>query len=249
MKRKKEIKAMPKNRGKEERDVSFASINRELALIKHLYKKANQWGIIDRNPVPGVKMFPEKMRERYLKKYEINALLKACEGSKNKSLKLIVTTAIYTGGRINEILNIKVNDIDFSNSNINLPHTKTGDNHKLRMSENLKSEMRKYLKGHKHEYLFCKGDGTPYNDIRKSFKSALKDAGIEDFRFHDLRHTYASQLTMMGVDSRTIQELGRWKTPSMLMRYSHLSPEHMQSAVNTLDNLIPNKHETSTFLI
>jgi len=115
-----------------------------------------------------------------------------------------------------------------------------------RVSENLKSEIKKYLKGHKHEYLFCKDDGRPFNDIRKSFKSALKDAGIKEFRFHDLRHTFASQLTMMGVDSRTIQELGRWKTPSMLMRYAQLSPEHMQSAVNTLDDLLKDRDSDVT---
>jgi integrase len=208
-----------------------------------------KWHKIDKNPVLGVKMFPERRRERYLNGGEIAALLDACEYSKNKSLKLIVKTAIYTGGRLREILSIKVQDIDFRISKINVPHTKTGENGKLTMSTNLKEEIQEYLKGHKHEYLFCKDDGTPFNDIRDSFNGALKAAGIKNCRFHDLRHTFASHLTMKGVDSRTIQELGRWKTPSMLMRYAHLSPEHMQSAVNTLNDLFQNKHETSTFLI
>jgi integrase len=250
--RKAEIKAMKKNRGKIERDVSFASINREIALLKHLYSKAIEWRIVDKNPVKCIKMLSEKRRERYLKNDEINALLEACETNKNKCLKVIIMTAIGTGGRLNEILNIKVKDVDFRNSKINLEHTKTGENGKLTMSEHLKEVLIDHLKNNNNfnnEYLFCKSNGEPFKDIKTAFKNALKQAGIKDFRFHDLRHTFASHLAMNGVEGRTLQEMGRWKTPGMVMRYAHLSTEHMKKAANSLDNLFKNKLDLSNNLI
>ena len=68
----------------------------------------------------------------------------------------------------------------------------------------------------------------------KIFPAAVADAEIDDFRFHDLRHTFASRLAMENVDLLTIRDLGGWKTLSMVQRYSHLSPGHRQSAIERL---------------
>lgn len=83
-------------------------------------------------------------------------------------------------------------------------------------------------------YVFCREDGKSYRDIRKSFFIALKKAGIINFRFHDLRHTFASQLAMSGVDLNTIRELMGHKTLRMTLRYSHLSLNHKKRAVDVL---------------
>jgi integrase len=248
-KRKKEIQAMKKNRGKDDRDISFASINRELALLKHFYTMAIKWHKIDKNPVLGIKMFPEKKRGRYLTEYEIERLLKACEKSKNPMLKNIVITALNTGGRLREVLYLKVKDIDFNIPMIYFEHTKNGGRGEVPMNDYLKDTLREHLKDHQHEYLFCNVDGRPFDRITVSFKNALKVAGIKDFRFHDLRHTFASQLAMNGIEGRTLQELGRWKSPEMASRYIHLSPLHKMNAINTIGVLFKNKHETSTKVI
>lgn len=70
--------------------------------------------------------------------------------------------------------------------------------------------------------------------MRKSFSTALKKSGIKDFRFHDLRYTYASHLVMMGVDIKTVQELMGHKSIEMTLRYSHLSSDHKRKAVDLL---------------
>jgi len=80
--------------------------------------------------------------------------------------------------------------------------------------------------------------GKPLTDIRLSFKAACRKAGIEDFRFHDLRHTFASHLVMNGVDLTTVKELLGHKTLAMTLRYSHLSQGHKKRAVETVGAIL-----------
>ena len=70
--------------------------------------------------------------------------------------------------------------------------------------------------------------------LRRVFDKAVKEAGLTPFRFHDLRHTFASRLAMQGANDRTIMALGGWKSPAMLSRYAHLSPTHLWQAVEGL---------------
>jgi len=83
-------------------------------------------------------------------------------------------------------------------------------------------------------YVFCHKDGKPYLNVRKSFDTALAKCDIIGFHFHDLRHTFASQLVMMGVDLKTVQELMGHKSIEMTLRYSHLSQPHKKAAVDDL---------------
>jgi len=83
-------------------------------------------------------------------------------------------------------------------------------------------------------WVFCKKNGERYGNVRKAFEGAKKRAGIVDFRFHDLRHTFASHLVMAGVDLKTVQELLGHKSFEMTLRYAHLSPEHKKRALDVL---------------
>lgn len=86
----------------------------------------------------------------------------------------------------------------------------------------------------KDSYVFSNKNGDPYRDVRTIFETVLKKSGIMGFRFHDLRHTFASHLVMLGVDLKTVQELMGHKTIEMTLRYAHLSPAHKRSAVESL---------------
>ena len=76
--------------------------------------------------------------------------------------------------------------------------------------------------------VFCNRNGTPYKSFRSAFEKAVRKAGLADFTFHDLRHTFASRLVMSGVDLPTVKELLGHKDISMTLRYTHLSTDHKQ---------------------
>ena len=83
--------------------------------------------------------------------------------------------------------------------------------------------------------VFCSPEGKYLHNFERHWRPAVRAIAIPDFRFHDLRHTFASRLAMTpNVDLYTIQRAGGWKTPSMVMRYAHLSPDHIRAAVERL---------------
>jgi len=167
-----------------------------------------------------------------LEKEEIARLVSVCEGN----LAAIVTLALHTGMRRGEILSLKWRDIDFSRKIITLLKTKSGERREIPMDEIIYETFLTLPKHKASPYVFCYKDGKPIRDIRGSFQKAMEDAGIKDFRFHDLRHTFASQLVMMGIDLKTVQELLGHKTFEMTLRYAHLSPNHKRAAIDHFCN-------------
>ena len=167
---------------------------------------------------------------RFLEKEEIVKLL----ASANKTLKPIVIVALNTGMRLGEILGIKWRDIDIKRGIIHLYNTKNGEKREIPINEQVKTAFIRTRKHPQSEYVFCKSDGSQLRDIRTSFFTALRKSGIKDFRFHDLRHSFASHLVMSGIDLNTVRELLGHKSLRMTIRYSHLSPDHKKRAVDVL---------------
>lgn len=221
--------------------VEPASVNREIACLRHMCNKAVEWSYGKKNPVTGVKLLKEPPgRIRYLETAEIAKLLKAVDGLKRGSgryLRPIVVLALNTGLRKNEILQLKWKDIDIKEKKIIVRRTKNNEIRTVPINDTLYGELVKIARHLESEYVFCDKSGIPYGNVRKSFESALSTAKIEDFHFHDLRHTFASHLVMKGCDLRTVQQLMGHKDIKMTMRYSHLSKAHLQEAVSKLDSL------------
>ncbi|HHT9126695.1 MAG TPA: tyrosine-type recombinase/integrase [Candidatus Brocadiia bacterium] len=221
--------------------VAPATVNRELACIKHMYTKAIEWGYVKLNPGKGVKVLKEPPgRLRYLKPDEVEALLKECPGY----IRPIVLTALNTGMRKSEILHLRWAEVDLENRKITVTNTKNNEVRVIPINQTLLRELSALPQNPKSGYVFTNGHGRPFVDIKKGFASALKRAGIEDFRLHDLRHTFGSHLVMQGVDLRTVQQVMGHKEIKMTMRYSHLSPEYVQEAMERLDNVwTPHGHQ------
>ena len=213
--------------------VTPATVNREISCMKHMFTKAVQWGYLSDNPIMSVKRFKEPpARVRYLADGEIDKLLSCC----NEHLKSIVITALNTGMRKGEILNLQWSDVDMKNRIITLRKTKNNETRTIPINDWLLDELKSTGQQINDQYVFCHENGKPYDDIKTGFKGAVRRAGIKNFRFHDLRHTFASRLVMAGVDIRTVQELMGHKDTKMTMKYSHLSDAHLREAVKRLGN-------------
>ncbi len=224
------------------KEVSPAATNRALTLLKSMFNRAIEWEKFDTvNPVTRVKFFREDNHKlRYLEKEEIKRLINNCEDS----LRSIIIVALNTGMRKAELFNLKWHDIDFNNGVIHLLRTKNGEKREIPMNEAVKTAMVITRKNPDSAYVFSTKRGNPYTDIRKPFARSLKRAGIENFRFHDLRHTFASQLAMAGVDLNTIRELMGHKSTRMTIRYAHLSANHKTHAVDLLGRCMDTTMDT-----
>lgn len=217
-------------------EVAPATVNRQLACLKSLFNKAIAWNkFTGTNPVKSVKLFKENnQRLRFLERDEIAKLLSVC----NKTLRTIVIVALNTGMRRGEVLGLKWRDLDVKRGVIYLHNTKNGERRELPINEQVKTALIRVRKHPQSEYIFYKQDGSPIGDIKKSFLTAIRKSGIKDFRFHDLRHSFASHLVMSGADLNTVRELLGHKSLQMTLRYSHLSPNHKQRAVDILGRRI-----------
>ncbi|MFC1866582.1 tyrosine-type recombinase/integrase [Thermodesulfobacteriota bacterium] len=214
-----------------------ASINREMATLRHIFSKAVEWDMIERNPFDKGKSLLFKLsnqRIRYLMEEEITLLLDECEPKKH--LYRIVMCAINTGMRRGEILTLKWDQI--RNGFIYLEKTKTKNKREIPINDDLALLFKEIRKEQEFtsQYVFTYNSRT-IQRVERAFKGALKRAGIEDFHFHDLRHTFASHVIMRGGSLKDVQELLGHKTMTMTLRYSHLSQEHKKKAVNLLNGL------------
>lgn len=210
-----------------------ATLNRELSLLKHVYTKAIEWGKCKENPAKKVKKLKgEVKRVRFLMPDEVQKLLSNCVDH----LKLIVTVAVHTGMRKGELFGLKWEQVNFEQGIITLCDTKNGERRDIPMDETVRTT----LKGieRKSEHVFCHEEGGAFVRMQRSFEAAVKKSGIEDFRFHDLRHTFASNMVMAGEDLNTVRELLGHKDLTMTLRYAHLSPNHKTRAIKVLDRIM-----------
>lgn len=212
-----------------------ATINRELGCLRHMFNMAIKWKKAQVNPVREVRFLKEpKEKDRILTEEEEAKLLEAVRtGHKAKHLEPIIITALNTGMRKGEILNLKWSNVDFKNGVIIVEGTKNGEIRKIPMNQKLTQTLEGAKKVSKGDYAFSE-NGKPYLDVKTGWWTALERAGVENFTFHGLRHTFGSRLGMAGVDIKTIAELMGHKDIKMTMRYSHPTPEHKRKAVEML---------------
>jgi integrase len=211
------------------KSVAPATVNRELACLKHMFTKAIQWQMATFNPVKQVRMLKEhNQRLRYLTNDEVQRLL----AQLSPHIKPVVICALHTGMRRGEILNLKWDDVDLKQRLLFIRDSKNGEKREIPLCDALAGVIRDLPRG--SDYVFCLGDGRRMLRAREGFETAVKRAGILNFTFHDLRHTFASHLAMSGVDLLTLKELLGHKSINMTLRYAHLNPDHKRKAVELL---------------
>ena len=222
---------------------SPSTVNRYMAIFsKALSVASKEWEWMDNNPMQKVRKLKESRgRDRCLSFTEKESLLKACRASTNPYLYHIVNVALLTGMRYGEIVNLKWGDICFDNRHATLQETKNGDCRVIPLTDEIIQVLHTCpTYGDLPEELVFKSRRllpTKYGiSIRKSFASALKEAGINNFVFHLLRHTAASDLANEGATEGDLQEIFGWKTKRMASVYCHRSLERKRSLLEKLGN-------------
>ena len=223
--------------------IAPATINKEVQVLKHIVKKAGEWGKIRTNQIADVKPLKTPPgRVRYLQPEQIPKLVKACP----PWLRPIVLIDMNTGLRRGEILGLQKGNIDGKNRLIIIEKTKNNERKALPMNQIVYEVISSLPTRMDTTFIFADEHGKPLSPdkVSMAFKRSCRQAGIEDFSLHDLRHHFASYLTMSGQNQRTVQELLGHKDPKMTMRYSHLSPEHLRSAVESLETFTETTRKT-----
>ncbi len=218
------------------RRVSGPTSNRYLAALSALLARAEkEWLWIERNPVSKVRRRAEhRGRVRFLSEEERSGLLEACKAAKDARIYPLVLFALTTGARQGELLGLRWADVDLADSSATLHNTKNGDRRAISFpgpAGNLLRDMAKtpHLSG----FVFANPEGKP-TFPRKPWLAAVQQAGLENFRFHDLRHTAASYLAMSGA---TLPELAAFlghRTLAMVQRYAHLTDSHSRSVAKRM---------------
>ncbi len=226
-------------------EVSAYTVCNELSVLRHALRLAKKWGYLERVPDMDLPKKPEG-RKRYLSEEEITRLLKACAESPSPDVLTIVVLAINTGMRKGEILTMAWEHVDLTsdyglNARVELHNTKNGRPRGVplnRVCVDLLAEVEPDP-ARRIGPVFKSRDGQTRRQMRTAFESACKRAGIVGCRFHDLRHTAASHFVMRGRSLQEVKEVLGHSDFRMTLRYAHLSPKHLRSAVEALDGLTP----------
>jgi site-specific recombinase XerD len=216
-----------------------ASINRELASLKKAFNLAmREWEWCRENPVSKVSMEQENnKRDRWLSVEEEPRLLQGCA----PWLHDLVTFALHTGMRMGEILELTWWGVDVNRRTVMVVRSKNGERRTIPINETVMSVLKQKSKVRslRTDLVFCSQTFTSMEagHLRRSFRVALRKARIDDFHFHDLRHTFATRLVQAGVDLYKVQRLLGHKSPIMTQRSAHHYPESLRDGVEILDRV------------
>lgn len=227
---------------KEKERTSTCTANHLFSTIRAMFNRAIHWGLLEASPCRGLTKFREDpLRERYLSRNdELPRFLKALALEDDTLSKAALLLLLFTGCRRNEIVSMKWNQVRLDEGRIFLPVTKNGKSRTVHLNmkaaevlEELSMMRCASERTRDSPYVFPSRQGTNKGhlfDLRKPLLKACALAGIEDFRTHDLRHTFASLAVSSGADLYAVQRLLGHSDISMTQRYAHLSSSDLQSA-------------------
>ena len=210
-----------------------------MTVLKHMFKKGVEWGLVKTNPTVGIKRFPEaESKTRFLTEDELERLLAACKGQKRQPWLLpLVTVAVHMGMRLGELVGLRWSNVDLNRELIILQQHKTLKIKSIPINEAAREALI-WLDKHRYgDHVFMYHWQKPIGkaNVQKSIDSVCSKAGIDDFTFHGTRHTFGSHLIMAGVDLVTVSKLMGHTKINMTMRYAHLAPKHEAEAVAKLN--------------
>jgi integrase len=223
--------------------VTPASVNKEVSTLKRIFNLAIREGLANKNPCWKVEKLPENNeRKRILSKEELDRLLPELP----QHAKDIVMTGYYTGMRAGEIFDLTWNKVDLKEGFIELEpeDTKTKKPRRIYYNEVVHEILTRLNKvrhlNHNNVFTY---KGKPIKSIKTCLKNACQEVGIEDFHFHDLRHTFNTMMRKAGVPRSVIMHLTGHKTNAMFDRYNTIDEEDAREALRKLNVFLENQSQ------
>lgn len=227
-----------------------ATMSRTFMSFKAALTRAVEWELLDSHSLDKVKLVTEdNTRVRYLSSEEESALLTALDERNDRLrtsgseklysdfIKPLVITAINTGARKSELLSLSWEDVSFENRylTVKAENAKSKKTRRIPLNDTVFNLLSKWRAQNPSQiYVFTPNHRDSAPLIQYPWQCLLKAADITNFRFHDLRHHFASKLVTNGVDLNTVRELLGHSDLKMTLRYAHLAPEHKAAAVNLI---------------
>jgi integrase len=221
---------------------SPATVNRYFTSLSRVYSKAaNEWEWLDYSPMRRVPKLKEpRGRVRFLSDPERQSLLEACGADMDPLLYAFVVLALSTGARAGELQHLTWRDIDLKTGRGKLENTKNGERRAIAFRGHALQQLQVLAQVRRIDtpWIFPSASGTEPWNYRHAWYRALAASGVEDFRFHDIRHTAASYLAMNGASLPEIAAILGHKTLAMVQRYAHLSDSHISETVERMNQKI-----------
>jgi integrase len=226
-------------------DKSPGTVNRELATLRHFFSCAIDWGWTDSRPK--IRMLKEAPgRVRWLTDGERERLYAELPAR----FKRVVLAAALCGQRLGNVIALTRDRVDLQHRSFSIPKTKSGKRHDVPVSEALAAVIAEAIadgdaqaKRRKVEppaHVFVSRFGKPYTSSGVSglFRKCVAAAGVKDFRFHDLRHDFATRVRRAGHGLDVVQELLGHATPAMTQRYAHIGADELHRAVASVGAVV-----------
>jgi integrase len=224
------------------RDHKNSTVNRYLGALSHAFSVAvREWGWLDDSPMRKVSKPKEpKGRVRFLSDEERKRLLTACQASRNPHLYIVVMLALSCGARKTELVSLRWPDVDLKRGTLTFHETKNGARRTVPLTGQALALMQQHARVRRLDTLlvFPNAEGKQFFRFREAFENTVERAGIVDFRFHDLQHSFASYLAMNGATLAEIAETLGHKTLAMVKRYAHLSEAHTPGVVERMHRTV-----------
>lgn len=225
--------------------IKVATVNRKLAFLRSVLRAAQlEWRWMEQ-PLK-IKLLPgEGQRERYLEPHEVERLVAALP----EPFNFMALFAVSTGLRQGNVLGLKWSQVNLAMKYVRFSDKvmKNGRPFAIALNDTAVACIRPFIGKHE-EYVFVR-NGEPMRWLpSEMWKAALKKAGLENVRWHDLRHTWASLMRQAGVGLDDLQELGGWESPLMVKRYAHLDVSHLAPKAAMMDSVLSPKPDTVRFL-
>lgn len=217
------------------------SVNRNMALVKHLFHLAERWEIIDRAPTKNIPPLTDHgARERYLTPEELKRLLNALEHCQSPVVPDIIRMLILTGARRSEVSHLPWSELDLEEGLWTLPAARNkSKRQKVLPLSDAAVILLKARQGNSSSYVFPNPKtGKPLVSVHETWNKIRINARLPDLRIHDLRHSFASFLVNAGHSLYEVQRLLGHTDVSTTQRYAHLEKSTLKKATQSIEKLL-----------